>query len=348
MEISVHQKIYFSNKDLVPISELADSLLALDAIIRQSPELLEAIFPGTKIQSVDVYLDELRSDSIWEDVVVKFIFGSQKKLDAFISTVRERVGMGGLMNNPQLLSSILLAMILVGGAYYLGKEHSATDEEKARIQANNNTIINIGADILEMEADDLRAIIDGAIKDKDKLAENAARVIKPAKRDPKATITFGDNTELRIDAETIRAIPDSLPESEDNETIEDYNNVEIEIRATDRDKTKTGWAVVVPRLGSKRIRMQVDRRVDIETLSRERTIVGNITVMFRSNKENQRVAKLVFLREVVVDEKRQQALRVRALRAPDRSTATRFRSRSRAALAIEVYRTKPHIYTLRT
>ncbi|PPV42114.1 hypothetical protein C5L43_02900, partial [Ectopseudomonas oleovorans] len=193
MELTVHQQIYYSNKELVPIKDVAESLLALEAIIRQSPDVLEAMFPGTKIQSVEVYINELKSDSIWEDVVVKFIFGNQKKFDEFIANVRERIGMDNIMNNPQLLSSIILVMILSGGAYYLGKDKSATPEQKATIEANNNTIIQIGAGMVDLSAEDFKAIIDSAIKDKEKLAKNAIKVVNPAKRDPEASITFNDN-----------------------------------------------------------------------------------------------------------------------------------------------------------
>lgn len=133
MELTVHQQIYYSNKELIPIKDVAESLLALEAIIRQSPDVLEAMFPGTKIQSVEVYINELKSDSIWEDVVVKFIFGNQQKFDEFIDNVRERIGMDNIMNNPQLLSSIILVMILSGGAYYLGKDKSATPEQKLQL-----------------------------------------------------------------------------------------------------------------------------------------------------------------------------------------------------------------------
>lgn len=228
MELTVHQQIYYSNKELVPIKDVAESLLALEAIIRQSPDVLEAMFPGTKIQSVEVYINELKSDSIWEDVVVKFIFGNQQKFDEFIANVRERIGMDNIMNNPQLLSSIILVMILSGGAYYLGKDKSATPEQKATIEANNNTIIQIGAGMVELSSEDFKAIIDSAIKDKEKLAKNAIKVVNPAKRDPEASITFNDNEELRIQNESVKAMPRFVQEPEDEEYIEDYKNIELE------------------------------------------------------------------------------------------------------------------------
>ncbi len=298
MEIVIHQQIYYSNKELVPIREVAESLLALEAVIRQSPDVLESIFPGTKIDAVEVFIKELRSDSIWEDVVIKFVFGSQDKFDQFVSSLREKVGMDNIMNNPQLLSSILLIMLLTGGAYYLGKDKNATPEQKATIEANNNTIINIGAGMLELEADEFKALIEGAIKDKDKLAKNAIRVIKPAKRDPEANITFNGNKELRIESKTVDAMPRFVSEPEQEEFIEDFEAIDLEVRATDLDSTKRGWAVVVPDLGKKRVRLQLDPTVSPEEVLEKRKFSGNVTIIFGHDKEYNKIPKLVFLRAI--------------------------------------------------
>jgi hypothetical protein len=299
MELSIHQQIYYSNKDLVPIKDVAESLLALEAIIRQSPDVLEAMFPGTKIQSVEVYINELKSDSIWEDIVVKFVFGNQQRFDEFIANVRERIGMDNIMNNPQLLSSILLAMILSGGAYYLGKDKSATPEQKATIEANNNTIIQIGAGMVELSSEDFKEIIDNAINDKEKLAKNAIRVVSPAKRDPEASITFNGNEELRIQNESVKAMPRFVQEPEDEEYIEDYSNIELEIRAIDLDSTKRGWAVVIPELHKKRVRLQIDPAVNPEDLLDKRKVNANVTVIFGHDKEYNKIPRLVFLREII-------------------------------------------------
>jgi len=298
MEIVISQQIYYSNKDLVPIKDVAESLLALESIIRQSPEVLEALFPGTTINSVQVYINELKSDSIWEDVVIKFIFGSQEKFDEMISGLREKTGMENIMKNPQLLSSILMVMILTGGAYYLGKDKTVQPEQKATIEANNNTIINIGAGMLDIEAKDFKAIIEGAIKDKNKLAKNSAKVVAPAKKDPSASITFNDNTELRIEPNTVKAMPLHIQEPEEEEFIDDFEELEIEVRATDLDSTKRGWAAVAPQLSKRRIRLQLDPTINPELLAEERNITGKATVIFGHDKDYNKIPKLIFLREI--------------------------------------------------
>jgi hypothetical protein len=197
--MEVHQQIYYSNKKLIPIGDVAESLIALEAIFRQSPNILEAIFPNTEISSVEIYINELKSDSLWEDIVVKFIFKDQKNLDAFIANLRERVGMDSIMNDGKLLAVIAISIILLGGIYILNQDKSpSTTEQKTIIEANNNTIIQIGAGLVDLSAQDFKALIDSAIKDKKSLTQNAAKFVAPAKRDPSATITFNNNEELKI------------------------------------------------------------------------------------------------------------------------------------------------------
>lgn len=299
MEIAVSQQIYYSNKELVPIKEVAESLLALEAVIRHSPDVLEALFPGTAIQTLEVFIKEPRSDSIWEDIVVKFVFGDQSKLDAFIDDCRSRIGMERLVNNPKIFSAVILVLILMGAAYYLGKDASATPEQKAAIEANNNTIINIGAEMLGMTPEGFRLEIEGAIKDKPKLAKDAVRLVKPAKRDPEASITFNDTPELQITPESVRAMPRYVSEPEEEPYIEDYPAIQMELRATDLDSTKRGWAVALPEFGNQRVRLQLDPTVSPEEVFARRNFEGRATVMFASDKGGGRVPKLVFLREIV-------------------------------------------------
>lgn len=296
MELVVKQQIYYSNKQLVPIKEVAESLLALEAVIRHSPQVLEALFPGTTIKAVDVFIKELRSDSIWEDVIIKFVFGSQKKFDQFVANARERLGMDNIVNNPQLLSAIIIVLILMGGAYYLGKDKP---EQRATIEANNNTIINIGAGMMEMSAEEFKSLIEGAVNDKAKLARDALRVVKPAKLDSNASITFNANDELQITPDAVCAIPRYVGEPEEEEFIEDFAEIDMELRATDLDSTKRGWAVVVPELSERRVRLQLDPTVNPEELYEKRKFRANATIIFGQDKDYKLIPKLVFLREIL-------------------------------------------------
>lgn len=296
MEVTVHQQIYYSNKKRVPIKDVAESLLALESIIHQSPDILEAMLPGIRIDAVEVFIEELKSDSIWEEFAIRFIFGSQQEFDEFVFNARER-GMDFIKNN-NLLSAIIIAMVLSGGSYYLGKDKTSKPDQKTIIEANNNTIIQIGANLVELQAEDFKAIIEGAISNKEKLAKDAASFVKPAKLDPTANITFNGNSDLQISSESIRAMPSNLNELEEEEFIQDFTNIDLEIRAFDLDSSKRGWAVIIPILHQKRIPLKLDPTVSPEDLLDQRIITADVTVIFRHDKEFNKIPRTVFLRQL--------------------------------------------------
>lgn len=298
MELVVNQQIYYSNKKLIPIEDVADSLLALERVIRHSPEVLEALFPGVKIGAVDIYIKALKSDSLWEDVVVKFMFGSQDKLDLFIENARERLGMNKISNDG-LLSVIIILLIFVGYSYLLNRDQTVTQQQRDTIEANNNTIINIGAGMVDMTAEEFRILIDGAVKDKEKLAKDAVRIVKPAKLDPEASITFNDNQALQILPETVRAMPGYVSDLEDEEFIEDFPSLEMEVRATDLDSTKRGWAVVMPEISEERVKLHLDSTIDRRKLHEKDRFKGSATVIFKLDKKYKKLPKLVLLREII-------------------------------------------------
>lgn len=299
MEVTVHQQIYYSNKERVPIKDVAESLLALESIIRQSPDILEEMLPGTRIEAVEVFIEELKSDSILEHLAIKFFFSDQQAFDEFKSNTLNAKERGmDIIKNKTLLSAIIVAMVFDGVIYYLGKDTSSKPDQKTIIEANNNTIIQIGANLVELQAEDFKAIIEGAISNKEKLAKDAASFVKPAKLDPAANITFNENNDLQISSESIRAMPSNLKELEEEEFIQDFTNINLEIRALDLDSSKRGWAVIIPALHQKRISLKLDPTVSPEDLLDKRNITADVTVIFRHDKEFNKIPRTVILRQL--------------------------------------------------
>jgi len=297
VELTTTHRIYYSNKEYIPLSEIADSLLALEGLIRQSPGVLEKLFPGTKIYGVEVYLSELKSGSLYEDVLVKFVFGSQDKLDEFVNNIRERLGLQNLKNNNQILSAILVTMTLMGGAYYYGRSNAGSDN-KNTLEVNNNIVINMGADFVEMKSDEFRSAVEAGVKDKEKLTRNAVRFVKPAKRDPEAHIRFDNEKKLQINPETVKAMPRHIAEPEPEETVEDHDRVEVIIRAVDLDSHRKGWAAIIPDISERRVKLQLDPHIDGEVLMQHPAAIANVTAIFKYDEEGKKIPTLYFVREV--------------------------------------------------
>ncbi len=301
--LEISQNIYYSNKEYVTVGEIANSLIALENIIKETPSVLEALFPDSSIMDVKVFVKELKSDSIFEDILVRFLFGDQKRLNEFIDNARERLGIKKAMENPKILSAVIAAMMLAGISYYLGKDVSSADA-KNTIEANNNVVIQIGASELDMTADDFIRLVETAMGNKDKIAENASQFISPAKRDKRATITFQDDKDLVITSESIAATPtpEEIAESKPNELTQELSNVELQIRAIDLDSLKTGWGAVIPAVSEKRIKLNIDPTVDISKLVPNTTMRADITLVLKRNGDIV-TPKLAFLRNIITNDK---------------------------------------------
>lgn len=298
MEIETSHKIYYSNKKHVPLTDIAESLLALEKIIQQSPSVLEKIFPGAKIQGVEVYLNELKSGSLYEDIVIKLIFGNQEKFDQFIENIREKIGLNHLSTNSQILSALILILTLMSVSYVLGKSKSSSERNQNIIETNINIIVGEGAEMLQISPNELRVLIESGIPDQNELARNAIKFIGPAKKDSEASITFDQDPKLSISSDSITAFPAYILESEQAETIEDFDQIEVSIRATDLDSFKRGWGAIVPKIHQRRVRLQLDPHIKAEGLMQHPTLLGNITAVFNFNEKGERIPVLYFLREI--------------------------------------------------
>ncbi|MGO9018979.1 MAG: hypothetical protein ACLQVJ_11590 [Syntrophobacteraceae bacterium] len=299
MEITTHHQIFYSNRDLIPLKEVASSLLSLESIIKHSPSVLEQLFPGVMIKDTQVYIEKLTAGSLYEDIIVKFIFGSQARLDQFISDARETLYMTKLSTNKQILTAIVASLILSGGSFCAGKYLLAKPEEVAKIEINNSNIIVYGAGLAGVSSDEFKKMISKSLKGKEsKIGKDAIKIVRPAKRDPEAQIIFDGNPVISVSPESIKAMPDFVPE-EDDEEIEEFSNVQLQIRAIDLDSLKRGWAAIIPSLGNSRVRLQLAPTVKPEQLTAGGRVYGNISVLYRHSDGGQRVPRLVFLKEIV-------------------------------------------------
>lgn len=260
--------------------------------------MLEELFPNTHIYDVKVFVASIESGSLLEEIVIKFVFGSQQEFDAFIKSIREKCHMDILKDNKVLFSTIIIALVLAGGLYAIKK--SGGDPEKVmQIEANNNTIINLGAGMVELSPEAFRAIIETAIKKDTTLAKDAIHVIRPAKKNAAAEIIFDGNDSTKITNSTVSSVPTYLyQEDEAAEHFEDLTDAVLEVRAMDLDRKRLGWAAVVPSASKDRARLQIDAVIDLETLKGKTRLKGDVTLVWFINADGSRTLKRVILREL--------------------------------------------------
>lgn len=278
--LTFSHQIYYTNEKPVPAEEIAEALYALTRVVERSPRVLKKLIPGVSKAEARVFVDKLVSGSIREDIFITLIFNSKEEMEKTIRRVREKLGID-LNTKSGVIRAIVIGLLLVGASAAAGYSvaqllSSETPPQKATVEVSHNTILSIGENS-GLNGDQILKAIEMTVRNKNQLASDAVKVIKPAKRDPKAEIRFDNREELTIPQHFIAKVPSEVttPENEKSDTKE---HVKILIRAADMDKG-TGWAAIVPTVSSKRLRLELAPNIDLEDLFGKPEITGTVEVL---------------------------------------------------------------------
>lgn len=122
-----------------------------------------------------------------QDLAIKLIFGSQGELDKFLAKGHSYIGDGAMRN---CIVFAVIATMLSYGLVILSK--TMNPSVTPHFEANNNTIINIGAGEANISPQGLQSIIEKSISDKKNLAKSAIRIVSAARSDENASLKIGD------------------------------------------------------------------------------------------------------------------------------------------------------------
>jgi hypothetical protein len=302
MELTAYQEFFYKTGKPVEIREVVDSLLAMERTIKLMPAVLEKVFPGTTIGTIEVYIDAVVSGSLREKFFYKMLFGSEAEFDLFLEKLRKDLGLdsGNKQKAAIIIGLLITAVILYGGVHAFLKAFGKT-EPAIHIEANHNTIINIGAKELGMTPEALRNAIELALINKDQIAADAVKIIKPAKNDPDSEIIVNNDEKVKISNEAIKQFPSKTEPNEEVETIvyTTFKNSEVHVRAIDLDNKARGWAAIVPGISIDRMKMQINGDINLEELRVRPVFQGDI-ILVEKLKGNEKKA-LFYILEKVAD-----------------------------------------------
>jgi hypothetical protein len=282
IELSLQGQVYFSNKERVPIGELADSLLALDRLTQYAPDFIQQVFSDVHVHRITAYLNSLETGSIEENVIWQLLVSVQEKLKYGLEKGKGSQSFELLKNNPNIVAWLLVALLLMGGSY--AAKVMNPDKAKTQIEHQTTIILNAGRDITGLDSDALREALDKSIKSKAKLAKEAVKFAKPAKRDPSSSITI--NREFELSQEVLKEFPGSfLQDADDAGEYVEYDSTEIQIRATDLDSKDRGWGAIIPAFGPRRIRLHIAPGIDLGRIAAGRVLNGNVLIQFSRDED---------------------------------------------------------------
>lgn len=287
LQLDFRENFYYSTKKPVTVKEIIESLQGLEFVVKQTRGTLQKL-TDCKIDDVQLYVDELKSGSLIEDVIVRVFFGSEEEKNKFCEKIHEKIGDGKMRNT--IITAVLVGII--GYGIYLAIKPS---DPNYVINANHNVNINIG-DSQKITKEKLTEIIRDSITNQKSLAQNTIKVLSPARTDESSSIQIGDMA--TIPASTIMKTPTELNLQPLTDVV-DYNDVPVIIRAMDLDKSNKGWGGIIVDKVDQRTKITFDPNIDINILAGRSSFMADVTVIKTlSNKDNEYKPTEIFIRSI--------------------------------------------------
>lgn len=274
--------ITYTNEGKVPVSEVAESLLANEQLIKLTIPLLEKLYPGLKIRDIEVHFKNASHDSPLKEIFGISIFAAfQQDLEREVPDIIEHLTGKPVPESYDSLITVITFIILYFGTDYVFTRFKG-GKSKPIAQGLENTI-NVAGNYINMPADEIRKATQEVFKGTrmQSLAKAAKSAILPAKADRMAKIVSDSGVEFSQEA--VKDFPTDIDfEYEDDfEINEPHQRVRINLRATDLDKNNTGWAGVIKKISDARLKMEVYPTIDLQKLHGKKSIIGDIIMVSR-------------------------------------------------------------------
>lgn len=270
--VNLSYKIKYETKNPVPIDEVISALASLNTLLSSASSVISCI-SNVQIQGQQIFVEKIESGSLIEDIAVSLIFGDKEKMDEFIQWLRS-TNMKGV-----LIGAVISGALFYGyGLLTHNNADPSANTGSQIVNSPNSMIINFPAGTMN---DDTLAQVNQEIAkrvgNKNEFAKQTLNFFKPMRNDPNAAISLGSgDVKSEIPAKTIAKIPTKFIPKKNNR-FEEMNGVEIELRATDLDSKKSGWAGSIKGVTG-RIKIQIDTAIDPNELYGKSKLVADVTL----------------------------------------------------------------------
>jgi hypothetical protein len=269
--IDVPFGMHYDIKNGIPIHEAIDQLKAINKIIDKQKSVI-SIVANAEIEHTEVFITELKEGSWIEEVCIRIFFENKEHYEKFAQAA------GGVpleMWMKVILSMGVGAFLTYGLLSMLGKIGNSSG---TTINIKNNSgIISLGESIGLTESQ-IDTVIEKNAKQSKSDKQATLDVLNPAKNGGASKVAISGLSELDIVKEDFEDLPEEVPNQDNEEKEQDYDAIDVYIYASDRDKTSTGWAGIVPELFEQRVKFELADGVDPNTLHGRRKVKADITV----------------------------------------------------------------------
>lgn len=239
--------LYYPSAHDIPLSDIAATLIAHERMMPVVAEIIQRAVPGVVVQQAVIRLNRIQRSSLDEAFFVALLVVYQKDLEREVPAVLEALTGYHISDRFDTLVTVLMMIVLFYGAKALvGRKKKGESESKAApsIEGNYNNYISIAADQRNIGEQSLREIVERSVPSAKRPAIMRAAIdlFRPAKRNGDSEIvprgldpiSADDVADFPSDVALADFAEDTVPIS--------FENAQLHLRATDRDKHDSGWA----------------------------------------------------------------------------------------------------------
>jgi hypothetical protein len=284
----IPHEYYFDTKTPVTAAALADNLTGMEAMLRAGAVVMSRVL-DTTIKDTEILVKSIELQSYKDRFVFRLFFGTGKKAEEKLEKFREALKLKNM--DGRTLANFAIAASVLYGAYLLHQSKGSTPETEV---AFNNSFNNMAVEV-GMSGDEVKELLESAIKGKEEHKKNAARVIKPDGQDTKGRMVFDNNDALTIPPEVVAAVPQVYKKDDVDNSVRTFTDTAISIRALDLDHPERGWAGIVTEVSDKRVKVTLGENIDPRTIPAGKSFKADITVEYKLNKRLQKVPSKITL-----------------------------------------------------
>lgn len=278
--------ITYDVEDQLPLSDVAESLIAIERVTREIAPFLSDIISGFEVSAAKIGIKEITQASPLKEIFfISLFFTYQKELETEVPAIIEKLtGLSIADSHDSLITVTILMLLFYGAEYVFNKvnpDKKAIEIKKVLNELQSDLAIELG-----ITEDEVAKVLEekyGSQK-KRSLGKMAVGFFSPAKKSVNGRIKAGSRV---ISRDVIREIPsdDEIEEHDPPQKTTSYQNVEIEIHAQDQDSSKSGWAGIIKKISDKRIKMEIFPPLTPEDIYTKSVIIGDI-ILVSKLKEN--------------------------------------------------------------
>jgi hypothetical protein len=291
--------VHYAIEGMPTAAWTSDSLLGLARLSDRIPSVLAAAYGGERMPKVELYVYSVAAGSLTDNVIVRLMFGSEAAMNSWIVKVRQATGIEGMQNRHPLVGPVLTGLIVFGSAYaavrMAGRENG-TNGSVVNLNKCSNNIVQLGASQLHMDSESYATLLRDHAGNRFNIASNACRVLSPV-RQSGGDFTIDADANLVIPAAAVREVPPRIDRAAEPPQVQAFDNTEVNIRALDLDSRTKGWAVMIPSICGKRLKLEIDSGLSPDIVTGG-VCRADLNLYYSQTEDGDRIYKLAVLRAI--------------------------------------------------